>query len=60
MNGLTIVGLCLIVPFAFVFVTILIVEIIDIIKEDPLGFIVGLIALMGLVGLILLCISKYS
>jgi hypothetical protein len=59
MNILTIIGLCLLAPFIFVIVFIFINDIIDIFKEDPLEFIMILIALMGVAGVILLYISIY-
>lgn len=59
MNVLTIIGLCLLAPITFVFIVVLISEIIDSFKKDPSEFIAGLIALMGVAGAILLSISIY-
>lgn len=57
MNILTIIGLCLLAPLAFVLVFIFISELIDSFKESPLAFITMLIAVMGVAGAILLYIS---
>ena len=57
MNILTIVGLCLLAPLAFVLVFIIINDIIITFEDSPLDFIAILIALMALVGAILLYIS---
>ena len=57
MNILTIVGLCLLAPLAFVFAFIIINDIIITFKDSPSDFIAILIVLMALVGEILLYIS---
>jgi predicted branched-subunit amino acid permease len=63
MNGLTIVGLCLLAPLTFVFVALFIVNIINSFKNSnrsPLKCnedVESLLLLIGIVGLILIGIS---
>lgn len=57
MNILTIIGLCLLAPTAFVLIFIFISNIIDSFKKDPFDFILTLVTLMGVAGAVLLYIS---